>query len=57
MVGHETVRGLHEIGLIDKRRMRELDTLAHLDVEEMPPPKIKSLREGAREPGRVCRRV
>lgn len=44
---HETARGLHEIGLIDKRRMREFDALAHLDVEEMPPRKIKSLREKA----------
>ena len=38
---------LHEIGLIDKRRMREFDALCHLDVEEMPPEKIKQLREMA----------
>jgi putative transcriptional regulator len=38
---------LSEIGLIDKRRMREFDALCHLDVEEMPPEKIKSLREKA----------
>jgi putative transcriptional regulator len=38
---------LHEIGLIDKRRMREFDALCHLDVDEMPPQKIKSLREAA----------
>ena len=42
---HKTARGLHEIGLIDKRRMRELDALYLLDVEEMPPRKIKWLRE------------
>lgn len=40
-------RDLHGIGLIDKRRMREFDALCHLDVEEMPPRKIKSLREKA----------
>lgn len=40
-------RGLHGIGLIDKRRMHEFDALCHLDVEEMPPRKIKSLREKA----------
>ncbi|MGQ0592987.1 MAG: helix-turn-helix domain-containing protein [Gammaproteobacteria bacterium] len=44
---HETACGLHEAGLISKRRMRELDALCHLDVEEMPPQKIKSLREKA----------
>jgi len=42
---HETVRGLHEVGLIDKRRMSEFEALCHLDVEEMTPRKIKSLRE------------
>jgi len=44
---HEMARDLHGIGLIDKRRMREFDALCHLDVEEMPPRKIKSLREKA----------
>jgi putative transcriptional regulator len=44
---HETARGLYEIGLIDKGRMREFDALYPLDVEEMPPRKIKSLREKA----------
>jgi len=38
---------LHAAGLIDKRRMREFDALCHLDVTEMPPDKIKALREGA----------
>jgi putative transcriptional regulator len=44
---HETTRGLHDAGLISKRRMREFDALCHLDVEEMSPQKIKSLREKA----------
>ncbi len=30
--------------MIDKRRMREFDALCNLDVEEMPPQKIKQLR-------------
>jgi putative transcriptional regulator len=42
---HETARGLHKAGLISKRRMHEFDALSHLDVQEMPPQKIKSLRE------------
>ena len=45
---HEMASDLHRIGLIDKRRMREFDALCHLDVHEMPPQKIKSLREQAR---------
>jgi putative transcriptional regulator len=44
---HETARGLHKIGLIDKRRMGEFDALCGLAVHEMPPQKIKELRENA----------
>lgn len=33
--------------MISKRRMCEFDALCHLDVEEMPPQKIKALREKA----------
>ena len=43
---HETARGLHGTGLISKRRMGEYDALCHLDVHDMPPLKIKSMREG-----------
>jgi putative transcriptional regulator len=43
----ETARGLHATGLIDKRRMREFAALCHLDVHEMSPLEIRSLREGA----------
>lgn len=39
------MRGLHGIGLIDKRRMRDFDILCNLDVEDMSPAKIKSLRK------------
>ena len=42
---HETARGLHSAGIISKRRMGEFEALCNLDVEEMPPKKIKSLRE------------
>lgn len=42
---HETARGLHDAGLISKRRMGEFDALCHLDVEDMSPRKIKQLRE------------
>lgn len=45
---HETASGLHGAGLISKRRMGEFDALCHLDVHEMPPQKIKALREKAR---------
>jgi putative transcriptional regulator len=44
---HETARGLHGVGLISKRRMGEFDALCHLDVHEIPPQKIKALREKA----------
>ena len=44
---HETSRGLHAVGLISKRRMSEFDALCHLDVQEMAPQQIKSLREQA----------
>ena len=42
---HETVRGLHGIGLIDKRRMDEFEALRNLSVREMTPEEIRSLRE------------
>lgn len=44
---HETARGLHGAGLISKRRMGEFDALCHLDVHEMAPQQIRSLREQA----------
>jgi putative transcriptional regulator len=49
----ETARGLHDAGLISKRRMDEFEALCHLDVHEMPPQQIKSLREQASS---VCAR-
>jgi len=44
---HEMASDLNAIGLIDKRRMREFDALCNLDIEDMPPQKIKKLREEA----------
>lgn len=44
---HEMASDLHEVGLIDKRRMGEFDALCHLNVQDMPPQKIKALRENA----------
>jgi len=42
---HETAQGLFNTGLISARRMREFDALRHLEVKEMSPSKIKSLRK------------
>lgn len=42
---HETVSGLHEAGLIHQRRMAEFDALHRLAIADMPPEKIKQLRE------------
>lgn len=44
---HETARGLHDAGLITKRRMGEFEALCNLDVHEIPPQGIKALREKA----------
>ena len=44
---YETARGLHTAGVISKRRMQEYDALRNLEVEAMPPKKIRALREGA----------
>lgn len=43
----ETARSLDSAGLISKRRMGEFEALRHLDVEAMPPNKIRLLREKA----------
>lgn len=42
---HEMAADLHDIGLIDKRRMREYDALCKLDVAPLSPAQIRSLRE------------
>jgi putative transcriptional regulator len=42
---HETARGLHAAGLIDKRRMLEYDALCLAPVPEYSSEKIRALRE------------
>ena len=44
---HETAHGLHNAGLISKRRMNEFNALRHLHVPDMQPKQIKQLREQA----------
>lgn len=41
---HETTAGLHEIGLIDKRKMEKYNILCLNPVPEYPPRQIKALR-------------
>ena len=42
---HETVRGLHRIGLADRRTMRRFDLSCLTTVEELTPRQIQALRE------------
>lgn len=42
---HETVAGLHRIGLVDKATMRDFDALCLTPVEPMSPEEIRALRE------------
>jgi len=41
---HETAKGLHEIGLIDKRKMEKYNILCLNPVPEYSPRQIKALR-------------
>ena len=42
---HESVEGLHHIGVVDKTTMRDFDNACLLEVEEMTPETIKEIRE------------
>jgi putative transcriptional regulator len=42
---HETVEGLHRIGLVDKKTMREFDESCLTAVEKLSPRQIQALRE------------
>jgi putative transcriptional regulator len=42
---HETARGLHAVGLMDKATMREFDALCLTPVEPLTPGQIRELRE------------
>jgi len=44
---------MYGVGLISRRRMGEFDALFHLELHEMPPQKIKALREKAH----VCQAI
>lgn len=42
---HETAKGLHRAGVIDKATMREFDALCLMQVSPMSPEEIRALRE------------
>lgn len=41
---HETATGLHKVGGMDKKTMREFDALCLTPIQEMTPRKIRALR-------------
>lgn len=45
---HETAKGLHDAGVMDRVTLREFDRLCLPPVEPMEPEQIKRLRERAR---------
>jgi putative transcriptional regulator len=42
---HASAKGLHQIGLIDKRKMEKFDLLCLKEIPSYSPGKIKSLRK------------
>lgn len=42
---HETVSGLHEADLVDKKTMRDFDGMCLTPVEPLSPDEIRTLRE------------
>jgi putative transcriptional regulator len=44
---HEMASDLHEIGLLDKKTMREFDELCLTPVQKLTPAEIKAIREEA----------
>ena len=42
---HESMRGAHRIGVIDKTTMREFDALCLTAVDDLSPAEIRTLRE------------
>ena len=45
---HETAEGLHEVGAIDKRTMRDFDAACLAPVPDLAPEEIKAIRERER---------
>lgn len=43
-VAHETAKGLHKIGLLDKETMHEFDAACLPSIKQFTPNKIKKLR-------------
>jgi putative transcriptional regulator len=46
-VAHETVKGLHNIGLVDKMTMHKFDAMCLPEIDEMGPKEIKKIRTRA----------
>lgn len=44
---HETVRGMHRLGLVDKKTMREFDVSCLTSVEDLTAADIVAMREQA----------
>lgn len=44
---HETVRGMHRLGLVDKQTMRDFDVRCLTSVEDLEPADIIAIRETA----------
>lgn len=44
---HETVRGMHRLGLVDKKTMRDFDVRCLTSVEALSPEEIVTMRERA----------
>lgn len=42
---HETVAGLHRIGLVDQATMRSFDAMCLTPVDDLSPAEIRALRE------------
>jgi putative transcriptional regulator len=42
---HRTIAGLHKVGVVDKKTMREFDTLCLTKVAALSPREIRQLRE------------
>ena len=44
---HETVRGMHRLGLVDKQTMRDFDVRCLTSIEDLKPADIVEMREQA----------
>lgn len=45
---NETVEGLHAVGIVDKRTMREFDALTLARIRDLSPEEIRGIRERER---------